>query len=708
MRISTARFWGAVAWMPLMLAGPAAAQTTMAAATSGAEEVLVTGKRAAEIPQSAKADIPLIETPQAISVVSRETFKLTGATRLADALRTVAGVSESSTYGFFDAYSIRGYDAAYGSLYLDGLTSASGVGFNRELAGLEQVEIIKGPASSLFGAAPLGGIVNLVSKRPQADTFLDIGVAAGSFGLFELTLDGNAPLTTDNTVTGRLNFVYRDSDSFVDFAHTERVYVAPALAWEIDGDTELTILADYQRDRDNPWSPTTAYGTILPHPLGIELPVSFAINEPGADNAYINQQRWSIGYQFRHALSDAVEFQQSLRYTDRETQWDRWMFAAELLQPDADDDWEFGRYLGRLYYGPYDEDAQEFAVDSRVSLKFTTGDIRHTILVGLDYQHRKSDFAGNGDYDPYNYPLDLLNPDHSGPLVMINNEDAYTGRDRGHQIGLYIQDHIEIGDLTLTLGGRQDWSEYTDFVLPAQKDQAFTPRVGITYKVAPGIALYANYAESFTPQINYPLYEGGLAEPETGSNIEGGIKVADAELGLYGMVSIFELTRQNVAIEDPDYPTFYLVTGEQRSRGVEIEGGWHPDAGWVLSIAYAYIEAEVTEDTVQPIGTELMNVPRHAFNIYGAYTVQDGSLAGLGLYASLLFNSSKNGWYAEDYRLPGYTVVDIGASYAFEDFVARLHINNLFDERYFPDSCCLDRVTPGEPLNVRVSLERRF
>ncbi|WP_336967390.1 TonB-dependent siderophore receptor [Sphingobium aromaticiconvertens] len=161
---------------------------------------------------AAKSDVPLVEMPQAISVVTAESLKERGVTRLADALRSVAGVSRSSTYGFFDAYTIRGYDAAHGSVYLDGILSEAGVASNNELAGLQQVEVVKGPASALFGSAPLGGIVNLVSKWPQAEAFMDATLSTGSYDLIEGAVGANAPLASDGALTARLNLVYRDVD----------------------------------------------------------------------------------------------------------------------------------------------------------------------------------------------------------------------------------------------------------------------------------------------------------------------------------------------------------------------------------------------------------------------------------------------------------------------------------------------------------------
>jgi iron complex outermembrane receptor protein len=179
------------------------------------QDIVVTGIHLHDSVEAGKSDIPLIETPQAVSVVSSEDIEARGVTRLSEALRTVAGVSRSTTYGFYDAYTIRGFDAAYGSVYLDGLVNEAGVGFNQELSAVEQIEVLKGPSSMLFGQAPLGGLINLVSKRPREDAFVKVTASTGSWNLVEGTVDANAPLNSSGSLLARINLTYRDADSFV-------------------------------------------------------------------------------------------------------------------------------------------------------------------------------------------------------------------------------------------------------------------------------------------------------------------------------------------------------------------------------------------------------------------------------------------------------------------------------------------------------------
>ncbi|KQW71752.1 TonB-dependent receptor [Phenylobacterium sp. Root77] len=697
------QFWFAGAAGAALIAAAGPAWSDEASTASDVEGVVVTGARIGE-PLAIKSDTPLLEVPQAVSVITAERMQEQGVTRLADALRNVAGVSRSSTYGYYDSYQIRGYDAAYGSIFLDGLTTASVAGAVNEMAGLNQVEVIKGPASALFGASPLGGVINLVSKRPQADRFLEVGVATGSYGLLETTIDANSPLLGDGALLGRLNLVYRDSDDFVDYAHSQRIYIAPAVTWRIGEDTRLTLLGRYQRDYDSPWSPVSAWGTILPAAFG-ELPLSFSINNRGDEEVVNNTNAKQIGYVFEHRFSDSLRFEQTVRYEDRETYWDRWMFVAGFLDDNVVNGVQQGHILGRYLYGDFSQHDKDFGADSRLTWDFATGSIGHKVLAGIDYRRTREEHSGGlSNFNPADNPLDILNPDFDAPFVS-DPTSPYSGSGKTSQLGFYLHDHVTLGNgVALTFGGRWDTAKSGD-----QEDSKFSPHAGLTWGFTPGASLYFAYSKSFTPTPSWQTaVDGSLLPPETGENIEGGVKVQTEDGTLAGMASIYQLTRQNVATEDPANPFFFVVTGEQRSRGVEVEGSWRPNVALEVTAAYAYTKAEVTQDNNLPVGLPLANFPEHALNLWGKYTVQGGLFDQLGISLGLLYNSDKHFYESVLYTLPSYTLLDFGLSYPFGEWKAQLNINNITDERYFPDACCLDRITPGEPRNWRLSVRRRF
>jgi iron complex outermembrane receptor protein len=719
-------FLGCLAATAALVPGAAFASDADAGeGTAGRADIVVTGVRYGDEVNAGKAEIPLVELPQAISVVSAEDLKARGVTRLADALFSVAGASRSSTYGFYDAYTLRGFDAAYGSIYLDGLLNeAGGGGSNNELYGLASVEVVKGPASSLFGGGSLGGIVNLVSKRPvQGDAFLEATLSTGSYNLFEAAVDANAPLDAGGTLTARVVGLYRDSDAFVHNAGYNRIYLQPSLTWQIGPDTSLTVLGTLKRDHDSPWAPLPAYGTVFPLEGGYRLPRSFAIGNKGDDKAIQNENRKTIGYMFDHAFSDRLKFSQTLRYMHRKTYWDHWLFADAYLDERLDDDGVpiagTGRTLGRYVYGPYRETFKSFMVDSRLSGKIDMGAIRHNLLGGIDYRKTTSRYFGDGDFDSTHFPIDIFEPDYTAPL---NPDSApYDGYDTGRQLGFYIQDHIELGDrFTLTLNGRWDRAKFN-----GELQTAFSPRVGATWKVVEGVSLYANYAKSFTPQFGSQIVlevdgDGniarvGQAPPERGRNIEAGAKFELPAARLSGMLSVYQLTRSNVLTADPQFPIFSRVSGKQRSKGVELELHWRPEGGFALDFAYSYIKGRYVEDSDIPAGTPLPNIPKHNATLFGSYTVSSGPLANLGMNLGLLYNSNRYVYDAWAYPgqepmmvLKDYVLVNGGLSYAFGGWKAQVNLNNIFDKRYYPDACCLTRVTPGEPRNWRLTLSRMF
>ncbi|MFT4053756.1 MAG: TonB-dependent receptor [Novosphingobium sp.] len=681
------------------------------------DPILVTGTHLEAPVVAGKTTIPMLETPQAISVVSANDIEARGVTRLSEALRTVAGVSRSTTYGFYDAYTIRGFDAAYGSVYLDGLVNEAGVGFNQELSAVEQVEVLKGPSSMLFGQAPLGGLINLVSKRPREDAFLKVTASTGSWNLVESTVDANAPLNAAGTLLGRINLTYRDADSFVRNAGINRIFVAPAITWRPGADTTLTVLGRYQRDHDSPISPIPAYGTVLPGLVSI--PDDFAINNAGSQRVVNNRDRIQAGYIFDHRFSEALNFSQTLRYTRRKEYWNRWMFAAGFIDADGNYSDEPTDTIGRYFYGPYNATDKDFAVDSRFTGKFRTGSVTHEWLGGIDYRQNRSTYFSAGDYDSTHFPLNIANPDYD-EVYDTSFVQGAPGGSKAHQTGIYLQDHLKFGDFaTLTLGGRYDWAEAS-----GQKDDAFSPRIGATVKLADDVNAYASWSKSFLPQLysqqvagfdvdGNPI--GGPVPPERGKNIELGVKFAPDGTRLSGSLAIYQLTRQNVTTSDPVYLDFSVVTGEQRARGIEAEMQWQPISGFSLNLAYTFTDAKVTKDNFFTVGAPLSNVPRHNIGAFAQYEVQGGPLAGLGATLGVSYNSRRNGdIYSVNpdgsvlLWLPAYTLVDAGLSYRRDGWGLQLTVANLFDERYFPDTGGIDRVTPGNPRNWRLTLSRAF
>jgi iron complex outermembrane receptor protein len=684
------------------------------------DDIVVIGGKGDAPPVAAKADIPLRETPQAISIVSQEMLRDRGLLRLGDALSGVAGVSRNNVYGFFDGFNIRGFNASSGATYLDGLLEDAALGTS-EMTGLEQVEVVKGPASGLFGQGPLSGIVNLVSKRPQDTPFVDMAASVGAYALRELDIDANGPLTANGRLTARLAGVYRDQDFFVDGSGQKRLLLSPALGWKIGPATRLTLLGRYQRDTIRPWSPTTAYGTALPNPNG-PLPRSLAIN----DIVYPAVQKndyWSLGYVFDQKFGDALTLSQSLRYQDFHNSWDNWLFITGINRQDIPATATTPRIpaysrVSRAFYGPYVQDGTYFRVDTHAGLRFDTGALNHYVLTGIDYGHRQSSEINLYDTSKP-YELDLYAPVYGtvrghNPALPVRRSGSRTC-----QAGLYLQDHVKLGArLAVTVGGRWDDASAVNrdsgVDAPRTTAKAFSPHVGATFALDDRAALYANYSKSFSPQFSYRDVDQHVLPPERGVNYEGGLKFARGDGRLTGMVTIFTLTRANVATADAVLPNVYVVTGAQRTRGVEAEAAWRPLPGVDLTGAYSFLDAKVTADNRLRVGSRLGSVPRHIVDLWARYTIQHGPLANLGAGAGLHHEGARAASTASSvagamppFRLGAYSLVEGAIFYRFDDWSVQANVRNLFDQRYFP-TASLTRTTPGEPRTYRLSLRRSF
>ncbi|HTQ60471.1 MAG TPA: TonB-dependent siderophore receptor [Candidatus Solibacter sp.] len=655
-------------------------------------QVVVTaepGYAVTETTAGSKMEEPLLEVPQAITVVNRELLDDQGAYKLDDALKNVAGVIPGGYYEAWDYYRIRGFDASFNT-FVDGLRGGNGM--NEETFGLESVEVMKGPSSTLYGQSVLGGIVNVRSKRPRPDTFATVQFTGGSYGFYEPAIDAGTSLNHSHTVYARLNLLYRPTDSFVDYVSRRRVYVAPALTWEINPDTRLTILSRYQHDTGHLGFPLPAVGTVLPNPNG-EIPVSLFVGEPSNPNP-VSEVNKQIGYEFTHRFSDSATFYQNVRLDWYENHWDKILYPAYL---DADD-----RTLFR-YPLSWKGNWADYAVDTGVRFRTRTGRFQHSLVAGVDYYREPNKYSGESiDFsDPAAYmPLDVFNPVYGTPFSPL--QPYASGETRTRYVGLYLQDQMQLTErLSLTAGGRVDFSSNRDLSEPDSNDHsAFSPRVGVDYRLLPGVALYASYSKSFLPQSGR-LFDGSssgsFVSPETGDQWEGGLKTSLLSGRMVNTISIYRLTRSNVLTSDPNHPNFYLLTGTQRSRGAEFETTYRLQRAWNVSLAYSHTDATVVRDNDIPVGTPTQNVPKNSFNAWTTYELPRGPLQGLGFGFGGRYYTDQSGDLLNTFQLPAYGLVDASIFYRRGHLSWQLNAYNLADTRYFTGSYNDVYVQPGSP-----------
>lgn len=683
---------------------------------SQTDEIVVTGI-------GTKTDTPLRETPQSISVVSMEQARERSILSVGDAVTYSAGVfanTKGTTYGG-DALAIRGFgnDGTTGTAtnsYIDGLR-LSGTGYASGALDpylYEQVEVVKGPTSVLFGQSTPGGLINMVSKRPQSIFGGEILLRYGTFDRKQVAADVTGPLTQDESLLYRLSGTYFDTDGMTAFSNRKRVMVAPSLTWKPDDRTSLTLLTHYQKDNFEGstlnWLPTV--GTVIANPNG-RISRDLFTGDP-------NYQGWrrevvSVGYQFEHRFSDAIKFNQNFRYSRNKL--DNQNIYINSLTADL-------RTATRQAFG-LNEKSDDFTIDNRVAVKFDTGAITHQVLVGLDAQSFKYHTVREFVTAP---TLDVFAPVYNQAIPARSpfRDQKFNNR----QIGVYAQDQIAYEGWRLLLGLRQDWTKakITSYLPAGAQDNsnsALTKRAALLYDFDNGLAPYVSYAESFTPQYGSD-YSGKSFDPEKGRQYELGVKFQPRGSQSFVTAAVFDLRRKNYLTADRDHTLFFLQIGEVRMRGLELEGNVKLPAGFSVIGAYTLLDSRVTSsnDTVSGIdpadltlkaraqqGRRLMAVPRHNASLWINYANPLGIALGGGVrYSSATFGDAAN--YS---RVPAFTLVDASVRFDLGAWLPELKglelsakANNLFDKRYVASCIGTNRCYYGEGRNVIVDLAWRW
>jgi iron complex outermembrane receptor protein len=659
-----------------------------------AERETETGYQVPDATTATKTETPLQDIPQSIQVVPQQVLEDQQATRLKEALENVSGIaSVNPARAVFDTYKIRGFDTR--NILRNGLRDDNNVTTGAETANLERIEVLKGPASVLYGPGGIGGTINLVTKKPLSDPFYRPEFEIGNYAFYRPSFDLSGPLNADKTVLYRLNASYQDSGSFVDFFNTKRAFIAPALTWRIGDQTTLTFEAEYLDSRHSNDTGLPARGTVLSNPNG-KIPINRFLGEPSFDKndrrvgraGYVLEHRFNNDWSLRSAFGSSLQ-----SYEQAQT------FATELL-PD-------NRTVNRIV-STGDSTKNIYTLATDLVGDFTTGSIEHKLLVGFDLY--KQDLKEDGNFAPL-APIDLFDPKYGAkPGKPFFFTDTFSKREN---LGLYLQDQISLLDnLKLIVGGRFDivYQTLQDALASTtirQQNEAFSPRVGIVYQPIEPVSLYASFSRSFDP-VTGTGFDNKLFEPERGTQYEVGIKTDFLDGRLFSTLAFYDLTRQNVLTTDPRNPNLSIQTGEQRSRGIELDVIGEILPGWNVIASYAYTDARITKDNDFPIGNRLSVVPEHSARLWMTYEIQRGSLQGLGFGGGLLFLGDRQGDLGNSFTLPSYLRTDAAVYYRKNNWKAALNIKNLFNVKYFETAFGELYVLPGSPLSVVGSVSVEF
>ena len=665
----------------------------------------VEGYVARDTATGSKAALPVTAVPQSVSVLGRAELDDRGVvTKIDEALRYTAGVS-TEPFGAdpdTDWFYIRGFDATQNGVFLDGLNlySYGFGGFQADAFMLERVEVLKGPASVLYGGANPGGIVDLIRKRPQDEASRTVEIGINSFGNAFAGFDVNTPLS--EAVTTRITGKIAGGEAETDYTNDFRGFVMPQVRFKPDDATSLTVYAIAsgldQRHTGNGFLPYV--GTVVDAPYG-KIDRDGFFSEPDLDTGRSDQQM--VGYELEHRLDSGIKLSQTLRYShlDKHEVLFYPYGYVNTTDPAAPNYYA----LNRIGF-EHTTAVNSFAVDNRAEATFDTGPVAHQALVGLDYKHYRLDQVQAVPRFPATAtpisPTDPLYGLPQPPIDGVYSDQVLTLQ----QLGLYAQDQLRFGEGWLvTLNGRYDWvhtdSDARIGTSYSDSDGAASGRAGLGYEFDNGVTPYVSVATFFNPLIGTAA-NGGALEPEEGHQLEGGVKYAPTGFDALLTASVFRIVKQNVALTRPDFLQEQL--GEVTSTGFELEGKVNLTENWKLLASYSYTELEITEDLNSAlIGKRPYLIPKSQAALWVDYTLTEGRLEGMSIGGGVRYQGSSYADTLNTLKVPDAVLADAAIRYEKDGWGAALNVANLFDKDYVQG--CQGEFTCGYGAGRTVTLK---
>ncbi|MBL8267772.1 TonB-dependent siderophore receptor [Steroidobacter sp.] len=666
------------------------------------EEIIVRGVRFYQPTAgraASKMDLPLIETPLSVSVVTSEQMEARSVDSLEQAFRYSAGIyslgggaNRRNSTGFV----VRGFNVTGSApLYVNGskfpINSTSGA---MEPYLYESVELLKGPGSVLYGQTPPGGLINMVSKRPTAEPLYSLKAQVGSWNHRQVNVDVGGPLTEGGTLGYRVTGLVRDGETMIEQIPDERTAVSAALDWAIADSTKLTLLATYHDtntafDHGKPFD-----GSVLPNVNG-RIDRETFVGEPGFDK--FNPRGKTLGYLFEHKFNDTWQVRQNVLAFDYKVD-----FAG--IEVGSATDVATRRLVNRFPYMRADAD-KGWSVDNQVQAKWTHGRFEHTTLAGFDYSDRDFERVQRSGTVT---PLDVYAPVYGATVVRA----ATTARQLSDstQLGIYLQDHIKFdGRWMMLIGGRWDDTKSDNLVRSAAgvttpskiESDAFTKRVGFLYLSDIGLAPYVSYAESFQP-LGGTSFSGTPFDPTEGIQYEAGVKFEPKGHNAAFTAAVYELTQQNNLTMDLAHPGFSVQAGEIRARGVELEGRIAFGESLDLIASYTHTDAEVIRSNGADLGRTPASVPDNTASLWADYHYRVGTQGELSVGAGLRYIGETLNTL-NTVTVPSYKDYDLSVRYDTQRWRFAFNIKNVLDEKYV--SACTFACFYGDERNVSFSTQ---
>lgn len=693
---------------------------TARASDASIETIPVFGRRldylVTESSAATRTNTPIMQTPVSVQVVPQQVMADQQVTRLEEAVRNVSGIYSNNTYfgQFADEFSIRGFRSGE-VVYRDGFRMDTLSG-KYGLANVERVEVVKGPASVLYGRMEPGGMVNYVTKQPSSDPYYAVSQQVGSFNSHRTTADLTGPLDADGAVAYRINAEYENSESFRQFVDAQRTLVAPTLRWQADAQTVVTLGYEYFDNRTTPDNiALIAFGN---RPL--DLPDRRNLAEP---TDFMDAEKNTFDATVTHDWDDVWRSSLHLSYTNNHEK------DGGAWGDNVDDTWILSDLLPRTDEGSQvglaetiDQHALSWTFDT--TAQFEQFGLRHTLLVGVDGHDIDSDTVCCGIHGWALDDISISAPIHRvtiGPIEFVD----YSSSNEETWHGYYAQDQIEMPQhVFLLVGGRYDSiGNHDKTTNTRESEDGTTPRVGVLWQPVRSVSLYSTYSENFGAS-NSDLVDanGRPLKPESAEQIEVGAKFEVSER-LMATLSVYSLTKKNIATADLSTPDPYdsLAIGKARSRGLEVDITGELASGWDVIVAYAYTQTKMLDDLAfvslygaNVKGNELSNVPTNGGRIWTTYSFANGRIEGLTVGGGVTARGARQGDLGNDFVLPGYATVDLMAAYAFafhgSHVTAQLNVDNVLDRDYYDSSADYSRarIMPGTPRAVMGQVRVEF
>ena len=647
----------------------------------------VQGYLATRTAAGTKTDTALVEAPRSISVATRQQMQDRNVQNLDDAVKYMPGIV-SASYGSdtrYDWMRVRGFEPTQ---FLDGLPLPRGVYANpkAETWNLDRIALLRGPASSVYGQTPPGGLLDMVSRRPSDESSHAIQVQYGSDNYRQINFASTGKIDDEGQFLYGVSGVVRDAGTQVDHIDNKRYNIAPSLTWNIDTDTKLTLLSQFTRDDTGTTSQfLPIQGTKIKSPLG---EVSHHKNLGDPDYEFYDRTYYALGYAFEHRFNDTWQFKQNLRYTKSELSFQQLTVGSYAFSP-ADAAGNISRSTTNV-----DENIGQFAVDNNFQADFAKGDVTHTLLLGMD--HQRTDTSYRAIFGIAS-GINIFNPVNTQPTVRPTTSAFYDYNQKTVQTGLYVQDQMALDKWRLTLGGREDWVHQgtTYFnqndVTNTDRSKNFSGNAALSYVFDSGFVPYLSYAESFQPASNASVSPTQSYKPTEGSQWELGVKYQPPGSNTLLSAAVYDLTQKNVQVTRFQSGGVSITdqTGEVKVKGLELEAVSDVTENLKVIAAYTLAKSEVQKGQYK--GNRLQLMPNQQASLWTDYTWHTGLLDGFGIgfgarYTGNTYGDQANTWLG---KANAYTVFDGAVHYdlgrldnSLKGASVKVNATNLFNKDY--------------------------